>query len=250
MSWVVTNLISAFLLPPLPLLLIAAGGLFIFRRHPRLARALLAFPIALLWIVSTPYFAGSAMQYLEDGIKPVYAKTMPAEAIVVLGGGTYINAPEYGNMDTVSEAALARVRYAAKLQRETGKPILATGGRPLGNALPEAQQMKSLLENEFNVPVKWTEDESRNTEENAKFSYALLQKEGIRRIYLVTHAWHMPRAAAAFKAAGFDIVPAPIGFATHYEMSVLDFIPSAAGLEESRIVAHELIGRLWYRLKS
>ena len=249
MSWFVTNLISAFLLPPFNLLLTALVGLFIARSYPRLGRTLLIGSLALLWLCSTPYFAASMLRLLEGQIKPVDVQTQPADAIVVLGGGTYFHAPEYG-ADTVSEPALVRLRYAAKLQRETGKPVLVTGGKPLGNDTSEAQQMKSVLEQEFKVPARWTEDASDNTLENARRSYQLLQKIGIKRIYLVTHAWHMPRSILAFQSAGFDVVPAPTAFTTHYQISLLSFIPDAGGLSRSVIFMHEIIGLLWYRLKS
>jgi uncharacterized SAM-binding protein YcdF (DUF218 family) len=250
MSWFLTNLFSAFLLPPLNLLLAALAGLLLGRSRPRLARALLVGSLTLLWLIATPYIAGGALHWLEGPIKAVDSKTQPADAIIVLGGGTYFNAPEYGGTDTVSDSSLVRLRYAARLQRETGKPILVTGGKPLGNATSEAQQMKSVLEREFNVPVQWTEDASDNTLESARYSYQLLQKSGIKRIYLVTHAWHMPRSIMAFQAAGFEVVPAPTVFSTHYQTSLLSFIPNAESLHDSRIFMHELIGLLWYRLKS
>ena len=249
MSWFITNLISAFLLPPLNLLLAALMGILVARSHPRLGRALLIGSFALLWLSATPYFAEGALHLLEGLPKAVDTRTQPADAIVVLGGGTYFNAPEYGT-DTVGEGALARLRYAAKLQRETGKPILVTGGKPLGNDLSEAQQMKSVLEQEFNIPVRWAEDTSDNTLENARYSYQMLQKAGIKRVYLVTHAWHMPRSIFAFRSAGFDVVPAPTAFTTHYRTDLLSFIPNAGSLGGSRIFIHEAIGLLWYRLKS
>ncbi len=249
MSWFATNLISAFLLPPLNLLLAALLGLLLARTYPRLGRTLLLSSLALLWLCSTPYFAGDALRLLEGSPKAVDAQAQPADAIVVLGGGTYFRAPEYG-VDTVGATTLVRLRYAAKLQRETGKPVLVTGGKPLGNDLSEAQQMKSVLEQEFNVPVRWVEDTSDNTLENARYSHQLLQQAGIKRIYLVTHAWHIPRAAMAFQAAGFEVVPAPTAYTTRYRTNLLSFLPHAEGLRNSRIFMHELIGLLWYRLQS
>jgi uncharacterized SAM-binding protein YcdF (DUF218 family) len=249
MSWFITNLISAFLLPPLNLLLLGAAGILLWHKRPPLARALVAFSLALLWLCSTPYFAEGALHLLEGKPHAANPNIQSADAIVVLGAGTYFHAPEYEG-DTVSEAALMRLRYAAKLYRETGKPILVTGGRPLGNRLPEAEQMKSVLENEFRVPVRWTEDDANNTLENALYSYALLQKSGIKRIYLVTHAWHMPRAAMVFRQVGFEVVPAPTAWTTRYKLDPLAFVPRAEALRDSRIFMHELIGLLWYRLKS
>ena len=248
MSWFVTNLISAFLLPPLNLLLVALVGLLVARPHPRLGRTLLIGSFALLWLCATPYFAEGTLHLLEGSPKAVDTQAQPADAIVVLGGGTYFYAPEYG-ADTVSETALVRLRYAAKLQHETNKPVLATGGKPLGNSLSEAQQMKSVLEQEFEIPVRWTEDVSDNTLESARYSYQLLQQAGIKRIYLVTHAWHMPRSILAFQSAGFDVVPAPTAFTTRYRTDLLSFIPNAGALGGSKIFIHEAIGLLWYRLK-
>ncbi len=249
MSWFTTNLISLFLLPPLNLLLAALLGLLLTRTYPRLGHTLLLSSLALLWLCSTPYFAEGALRLLEGQPKAVDTQAQPADAIVVLGGGTYFRAPEYG-ADTVSAATLVRLRYAARLQRETSKPVLVTGGKPLGNDLPETQQMKFVLEQEFNVPVRWVEDASDNTFENARYSHQLLQQAGIKRIYLVTHAWHNPRATRAFQAAGFEVVPAPTGFTTRYRTDLLSFLPRAEGLRDSTIFLHELIGLLWYQLKS
>jgi len=249
MSWFIVNLLSAFLLPPLSFLLLAVAGLLLSRTCPRTGRTLLVTSIALLWISSTPYFAEGALHLLEGPAKAVDTRAQSADAIIVLGGGTYFNAPEYG-ADTVSEATLPRLRYAAALQRATGKPILVTGGKPLGNKLSEAQQMKSVLEQEFNIRVRWTEDASDNTQENARYSYRMLQHFDIKRIYLVTHAWHMPRSAEAFRRAGFEVIEAPTAFTTRYQTDLLSFIPRADAMRDSKYFVHEAIGLLWYRLKS
>jgi len=142
------------------------------------------------------------------------------------------------------------LRYGAKLQRETGKPILVTGGKPLGNSVSEAQQMRAALEQDFHVPVRWTEDDSDNTFENARYSFQLLQKSGIKKIYLVTHAWHMPRSADVFRRAGFEVVEAPMAFTTRYRLDMLAFLPHAGSLNDSSIFVHEVIGLIWYQLKS
>ncbi len=249
MSWFITKLISTFLLPPLSLLLIAAFGLWLWHKRPIVARWLLTASVALLWALSTPYVAEALLHGLEG--KPVVIDpTKPgADAIVVLGGNTYFHAPEYGEEDTVNEGTLMRLRYAAKLYRETGKPVLVSGGTPAGNRLSEAEQMKRVLEQEFNVPVRWAEVASDNTLENARLSRQILQQAGIERIYLVTHASHMPRAQAAFKAAGFQVIPAPTAYTTRYQTDLLAFIPNVYGLRDSRIFLHELIGMFWYRIK-
>ena len=140
MSWFLTNLFSAFLLPPLNLLLIGLAGFIISRSRPRIGRILVASSLILLWLFSTPYFSDGALHLLENQTRVVDLKNQAADAIVVLGGGTYFHAPEFNDEDTVKSQTLVRLRYAAKLQRETGKPILVTGGKPLGNHSSEGQQ--------------------------------------------------------------------------------------------------------------
>jgi len=248
MSWLMTNLIAAFLLPPLNLLLAGLLGLFLWHRRPRAARILVGLSLTLLWLLSTPMVSSLMLRQLEGAPVTLDTRQNPADAIVVLGAGTYLGAPEYGT-DTVSADGLVRLRYAARLQRETGKPILTSGGTPQGNLISEAEQMKSVLENEFKVPVQWTENTSRNTFENASFSHAMLSQPGIRRIYLVTQAWHMPRAAAAFRNAGFEVMPAPTMYAVPGPLTVLNLLPNASSLQDSQRVMHEVIGLLWYWMR-
>ena len=249
MSWFITNFLAAFLLPPLGLLLLLALGTFLLYRNHKLAKPLIFASLGLLWVASTPFFAEGALHLLEAGTTALDREHQSADAIVILGGGTYFHAPEYAGQDTVSNQTMPRLRYGAKLHRADGTPILVTGGKPLENDIPEAQQMRTSLLQDFHVPVRWTEDASDNTLENARNTFQVLQKEGIRKIYLVTHAWHMPRAAMTFRHAGFEVVDAPVAFTTRYRTDVLAFLPRAEALRDSRIFVHEVIGLFWYGLK-
>ncbi|MBU0689502.1 MAG: YdcF family protein [Gammaproteobacteria bacterium] len=246
MSWLLTNLVSAFLLPPLNLLLMAGIGLFLWHKRPRTARILVSVSVAGIWLLSTPFVADSLLQSIED--TPVDLSKTSADAIVVLSGGQHFNATEYGG-NTVSKETLERVRYAATLYRQTGKPVLVSGGNPQGGGA-EAPLMKKVLEQEYYVPVRWVEDTSDNTLENAHHSHSMLAREGIERIYLITQAWHMPRSVQVFESAGFTVVPAATAYTTRYETNLLTFVPNAGALLGSYHFMHEVIGMLWYRLKS
>ncbi len=249
MGWLLTNLIASFFLPPLALLLIGALGLALLKRRPRLGEGLLALSLGLLAVLSLPAVSGRLLASLEQGALLPQENRPEAQAIVVLGGGRDINAPEYGG-DTLGWASLERLRYGAKLQRQTGLPLLVTGGKPDGGELSEGEIMRRVLEREFGVPVRWVEDRSDNTRENAYFSRELLKGSGVQTIYLVTHAWHMPRAKRVFEAAGFKVVPAGVGFHQTKAPTALDFLPDARALEGSARYIHEIIGLVWYRLKS
>jgi uncharacterized SAM-binding protein YcdF (DUF218 family) len=245
-SWQLINALALLLMPPGCLLLFAAWGMVLMRRRPRAGAGLVGAAVFALYVLSTNYAAERLLQSLEPAAP---ASARQAGAIVVLGGGKYHSAPEYGGADTVSNQTLARLRYAAHLHRSTGTPLLVTGGSPEGSATAEAEAMKSVLESAFGTPVRWTETRSGNTLENARLSHAMLAPLGIHAIQLVTHAWHMPRARLAFEHAGFEVIPAPTGFATSYRLTVLDFMPSARALHDSSRFFHEVIGIAWYRLK-
>lgn len=250
MSWFITNLITVFLLPPLSLFVLLAVGIALLPRHPKQARRLLIGSLVVLWLCSTPYVSEGALQWLEARATPLSDPPPDAQAIVILGGGSYFHAPEYANQDIAGTGTLLRLRYGAKLYRETHRPILVTGGKPMGNSVSESQQMRDILEQDFRVPVSWTEDSSDNTFENARYTFDILQKAGITKIYLITQAWHLPRAAEAFRRAGFQVVEAPTVFTTRYQIDMLAFLPTAAGLGCSSVFVHEAMGIIWYQIKS
>jgi uncharacterized SAM-binding protein YcdF (DUF218 family) len=247
MNWLIRNALAAALLPPGSLIIVLLCGLVLARRRRLLGRSLIAFGLVALYALSTQYVADGLLQTLEPlPLDP--ATGTEAQAIVVLGGGTYFSAPEYGGTTSGSNA-LVRLRYAAYLQRKTGKPLLVSGGSPEGAEVGEARHMREILQREFQVPVKWVEDRSLTTLENARLSHAMLRAHGIRTVYVVTQAWHMPRARLAFEHAGFTVIPAATDYATRFRLTVLDFLPDARALRDSSLYFRELIGIGWYRLQ-
>lgn len=245
LSFFVTNFIAALLLPPLNGLLLVGVGWALLRRRPRLGRFLVGGGLLLLVVLAMPV-VGNTMRYMLEG-EPIRSEQLAsAQAIIVLGGGRYRNAPEYGE-DTVGSATLTRLRYAAKLHKETRLPLLVTGGTPDGPGLSEGEVMRRVLTNELGVPVRWVEGASDNTRENAQLSAAILKSEGISHAVLVTHALHMPRALRAFAAAGIVATPAPTIFHNNRTISLLGFVPSGYGASHGAM--HEWIGILWYRIR-
>jgi uncharacterized SAM-binding protein YcdF (DUF218 family) len=247
MDFLATKIIAAFLLPPLNLLVLSGLGILLLTSRPRLGRRLIVVSWLLLYALSLPAIGGALLRSLEHTSPLPPAGALPdADAIVVLSGGIYLKAPEYGQ-DTVGGHVLERLRYAARLHRLTGKPILVTGGNPQDAAIAEGDAMREALVNDFHVPVQWVENQSKTTRENALFSASLLQKHGIHRIYLVTHAAHMPRAQAAFERAGFQVIPAPTMFTTKRDkVDPRVLLPNPSTLLLSYYAMHEWIGQLWY----
>lgn len=247
MDFLVRNAIASVLIPPGVIVLLGLVGLALLGWRPRLGRLVLVFSLVFLYALSISLVADRLLQTLEPApTDPL--KVAHAQAIVVLGGGAYYGAPEYGSTTVVS-STLVRLRYAARLYRATGKPVLVTGGDPRETGIAEAAVMKSALNEDFGVPVRWLETRSHTTLENARFSREILEREGIRSVYLVTQAWHMPRAQLAFEQAGFAVVPAATEYTVSQPLAPRHFIPEARALRDSSRFFHEALGIGWYRLK-
>lgn len=247
MEFLATKIAGNLLLPPLALLLLLGAGLALACRGARSGLWIASIGLVGLWALSTPYLAAGLLSSLESA--PANPATLRnAQAIVVLGGGTYFEAPEYGG-DTAGTFTLERLRWAARLHRQTGLPVLVTGGLPLGNQISEAEQMSAALEADFLVDVRWLEQASLNTVESARFSRRMLARENIDRIALVTHASHMRRARLIFADAGFTVLEAPTAFSSTGPVTAMSFLPSAWGLLQSRVFFHELLGIGWYHVR-
>ena len=248
-AWLATNLIALALLPPLSLVILLATGLVVQRRRPRLARSLILLSAIALYGLSTPWVGGVLLKTLEIST-PVSPNDLKiAGAIVVLGGGRRLDAAEYGG-DTLNDLSLERLRYAALLHRASGLPILVTGGKPGGGTLAEGRIMQHVLQSEYGIAPRWIEDTALTTWDNARFSAALLKQAGVRRIALVSHAWHLRRAVPLFEAQGLSVIPAGIQFSGTRVDSLLDLFPTPAGLRNSTFALHEWLGILWYKLRS
>lgn len=248
-AWVLKNLLSALLLPPgNGLLLLALAGLY---RRRRWAFGLAVMAGLLLLLQSLPPVAHLLIASLERQAGPVFTTPDGAGAIVVLGSGLDLEAPEYGS-DTANERTLLRLRYGARLAHQLALPVLVTGGRPQQGSRAEGEVMAEILRQEFGVSARWQETQSRDTPENARFSAPLLQAAGIRRIVLVTHAFHMPRARQLFEQAGLAVVPAPTGFksSSRFAWQPHEWLPQAHALRTSYYALHEWLGIAWSRLAS
>lgn len=248
------------ILPPASPFLLILLGLALWRRRPRAGRIVAGTGLALLAFLSTAAGAWFFVAPLEKMTAPLRApERAGAQAIVVLAAGRLKQAPEYGNRDIPDYIALARLRYAAHLQRRTGLPLLASGGNGASGVDPaaikdraytKADAMAVALREDFGVPVRWIERRSRDTAENASCSAALLRADGVKRILLVTDAMHMPRARMVFQRAGLDVVEAPTMFFGKRPEALDGWVPSAEGMRLSWYAVYEWLGIGWYRVRA
>jgi len=105
--------------------------------------------------------------------------------------------------------------------------------------------MAKSLRDDFSTPVKWLEEASDDTKQNAKFSAEILRQAKVEKIILVTDAVHMPRAQLLFAQTGLQVVAAPTVFLSRDRFTLLSFLPSGEGLRYSGYALHEWLGLLW-----
>jgi uncharacterized SAM-binding protein YcdF (DUF218 family) len=250
LTQIASALLRLLIMPPASLMLMIAAGYLLRRRFPRTGRTLCATGALLLVVLSTNAGALLLLHPLEEQNAPFdLSRPSGAQAIVVLGAGGVDRASEYAGMDMPDQVALVRLQYAAHLQHATGLPLLTSGGGAAPGVQAPASVMARVLRDDFRTPVAWVEDQSRDTAENAAYSARIFKAAGIKRVLLVTHAMHMPRAKAEFLRHGVEVVAAPTLFYSRATWSAYMLIPSASGMYRSFYAVHEWIGLGWYRVR-
>lgn len=229
------SLARNLVLPPAGPLILAVFGLVLMPRRRRLGGVMVVTGVAALWLCATPVVADVLMRMAERYPSLDPAKPVNAQAVVILGGGGVRNAPEYGGLAMEGDP-LGRVVYGAIVAKRTSLPILVTGTRD------EAAAMSTTLSRDLGVNARWIENQSGDTFENARFSARLLRPAGVHRIIVVTSASHEWRAAHEFMAAGFEVIPAPVGGEAPRARGIMGYIPGPTGLERSYAAMYELLG--------
>ncbi|MDP2867420.1 YdcF family protein [Methyloversatilis sp.] len=231
------KLLSTLLLPPVSPLLASTLGLLLRGRHPRTGAVLAWSGLIALWLLATPVVSGwlERSTYATNAV----ADLSDAQAIVILGAGSSDNLVDYDGQ-TVNGLALERLRAGARLARQTGLPLLVSGG-VVWQGQPEADMMAAVLQ-EQGVAVRWIESASRDTGDNAALSAVALGRDGITRVALVTHAFHMRRAMEHFRRAGLTPLAAPTLIRRDGGVSPGDLVPTMRALSQSWVALHEWLG--------
>ncbi|WP_019411976.1 YdcF family protein [Pseudomonas psychrophila] len=244
--------VKQLLLPPGILFLLLLLAWWLRRSRPRLAGALFALGLGGLWLMSLPIVVewGARVVEREPALAQSEWSTLAerADAIVLLGSGRERGDPAWGG-DQPTMIGLERQRYAARLAKASGLPVLTTGGLHYGTPPSEAQIMADSLRDDSGVEVRWKEEQSRTTWENAQMTADILLAQGIKRVVVVTQAWHMPRSVWCFEQAGFEVVPAPVGFLSADNARPFGgWMPEYKSIWQSGLLLNEAVGQIAYSL--
>jgi uncharacterized SAM-binding protein YcdF (DUF218 family) len=227
---------------------------------------IVALALALLWLggnrmVAMPLSRSLEWRYLPDST--LSSSGLQADVIVVLGGGTRAHA--FPRPSTELNEAGDRLLYAAQLyQQGVASRILVAGGKPalLGPATVSGAESMADIFRIIGIPREalWLEAASRNTYENAVGTEAILKKEGVESVILVTSAMHMPRAYGLFAKTDLEVIPAPTDFQVTQEdwayytqpdlvLQLFNLLPSADNLALTTRALKEYVGMGVYRLR-
>jgi uncharacterized SAM-binding protein YcdF (DUF218 family) len=222
------------LIPPNLFIFLAMVGVALAWRSRRAGLALATAAVACLYLVATPVVGFLLIRAADNIVRVVPTLPLPAPpgAIVVLSA-EYRHSNVPGGRDMVGPVTLERLAEAAREQRRTGLPILVSGGwlKDADDSL--AGMMAESLQNDFHVPVRWREERSLTTYENASAR-------------VVTNPWHMARAFWSFYAVGYPVVAASLREGQSLELSPSIVFPQVPALLDSYYALHELIGLAWY----
>ncbi len=175
-----------------------------------------------------------------------------ADAYVYLGGGVFDGTPDIYGKGTLAGDAFPRLLATCRLYRIARKPIVLSGGPALSSKLAESEVAKKVLL-ELGVPAEdiITEAKSMDTIDNARFSADICKKKGLKRIVLITSAFHMKRSVLLFKRFfGDDITPCPTAYRTRGTYRFSSFMPGADNIADISLALKEYMGIVFYRYVS
>lgn len=264
--YILQNIAESMLLPPGSIILLLLICLFFTLKAKKsrfLPVILMSASALFLYVISTPFCSSFLMKNLENRYAPQSINTMRIPASEVQGAISIIVVPCAGIVENSPDGiglrpeTSNRVNAAFLLYRRTGYPILLSGGNPSRNrqenAQTEAGQAASWLQAAgVSRRSLLIEGNSQNTAENAKNSIQLLLETYPRRairIFLVTSAYHMPRAVLSFEKFPGEIVPIPVSQkAGDSSIHLQSFLPAITSLHDSSRVLREYAGLLLYAL--
>ena len=247
MGYAVYLAAKQFALIPGVFLVIALLAYILLMRYPRWRGSVLLGLAVSVYMLSTPFvgtrLAASLQTYAP--LPPPLTETR-CGSVVVLTAGVHATVPGYVGPQP-SSTSLERLRYGILLSRATKKDLVLIGGGPFGIA--EANILADVATSEYHIIPSFVETRSRNTLEGAiELAKRFASLRG-KKLCLVTSSSHMQRAVVAFKAAGFDVIPAPTGFVSLSPVDMAAFLPYNWALSYSNQWWSEVLGRFVYRIR-
>ncbi len=249
---IIGKVLQRLLLPPGGFILfglILTLYLFIYKQKGRTLAALTTF---FLYILSISPVAFCLIRPLESFCPPEpKVSGAPCEAVILLGGGA-VKRADLSCGGSLGGAGAERLLTAAGLAEKEKLPLLISGGSWQQDGAAEAElsfkMLRALGVGGYGLIL---ENKARTTNENARFSAAICGEKGYKKCYLVSSAYHMPRALLLFQKAfgphGIVLVPFPCDYQTEEppRFDAFSFLPDLNSLAVSTVAVKEYLGYLF-----
>ncbi|TGA98501.1 YdcF family protein [Sporolactobacillus shoreae] len=227
----IIKFIYGFILPPgLFFTLMVILSLWLRQRNRRLFFLTGGFAL-LLYLSFIPLTGILLVHPLENSYKPPAHPN--GDVIVMLGGGATLGTPDMNGEGQLSGDAANRLMTAFRLYRETGLPVIVSGGKVYPDSGVEADIAKRELI-ALGMPANKVivENKSITTRQNAINTKKILVRFHYVRPVLVTSAFHMPRAVRNFSQIGIRVGPYPTDYLASKKLSLYpgQFVPSDGGV--------------------
>ena len=253
MFFTLSKVLGFFAAPSNFLISIGVLGLVLLcTRFTRLASWLIVTSLVLLVIAGLSPLGNALILPLEDRFPPWNPSHGAPDGIVVLGGAISPGVSEARNAIALDEAAERITATAELARRYPDARIIFSGGSGalLEREGPEApfavRQLMALGVAHDRITAG---EQSRNTLENAAYARLLANPKPGERWLLVTSAYHMPRAIAAFRAEDFAVDAYPVDWRTRGAGDLQrGFSTLSEGLRRTDVATREWVGLVVYRL--
>lgn len=215
-------------------------------------RGLLAFALVILLLQGWEPLPDALLRSLENKYpRPAQASLSTFSGVVVLGGALEPSYVMQGNQQPALNSAAERMTMPVALLRQFPQlRLLFTGGdgELFAQGLSEAERAKFFFDSMGVPPQQVTyESASRTTFENATLSARLTGINPAQSWLLVTSAYHMPRAVAAFTKAGWNVTPYAVDFQSGQATPWSQY-SMAVGARKWKLALHEIFGLWAYQL--
>ena len=250
--FILSKLFTFLFLPPgIFTVLVLIGIVLLLINRRKIGIVILTLTAILIYLLSIEPVKDRILLPLENAFPYPGKAELDCEAIVVLGGGKVSHSPAEGMKAAVAPQVAKRLYTAFKVWKVVNKPLIVSGGKVFKEDVePESSVMKRFLTN-LGIPDKEIieEDESKNTFQNGVFTYKILSKKGIKKICLVTSAYHMPRSYKIFRSVGFSVTPVPADYRIdRASYSWSSYFPKMEYLYDSFSGIHEYVGIVYFEL--
>jgi uncharacterized SAM-binding protein YcdF (DUF218 family) len=245
------GLVKGLLTDPLFwVVLMLTVGFALLRRRPIAAQRWIGLVLVLLMLLGWRALPDRLMHALETGHPPANPAELERYAGVVVLGGAFERASlQRGRQAVQLNAHAERLTEAVALALAyPDLPIIFTGGCVDNGegCVPEAVLAKRFFTRMGLAPERIRYEAAwRMTFENALLTAQLPSVDKTSSWLLLTSAWHMQRAVAAFRAQGWNVTPWPADFRSNTVMPWTAY-SFTKGVQQWQFALHECLGLLVY----